>query len=552
MTSTPRAVAVRAGLDALYLTIGLVTSIIALTVTIVGVTVSLTLAVFIIGLPVILLSALAFRWTAELDRMNAVLVLGKPLRARYRDRSHERLLGRVTGTIRDPQLWKDLAWLILHSGIGMAFGIAALACVATVIGVALMPLWYWIGSDGPDWWGVWHIDHLWEAVLIMPLAIPLAVITIVLLRLMALGHSGLAKILLGTPSSVPLAPEPRAPVHRRRRQPDGAALALHTSLSGFIALLMAVLWGLTSRGYFWPIWVWFGLGVPLALHAAVRAAWLSTRGRRRGLAVHGAIAGVLGATQIVLWALAGWGYFWPIWPLLGLGAVLGLHFILLTQWDRLAPEREQELVERVDVLTRTRRGALDVQAAELRRIERDLHDGAQARLVALSMHLGRAEEKLSDQPEVAEMFRKARGEASAAIAELRDLARGIAPPVLADRGLAAAVEALGRRSAIPVDVDVKLARRPVPVIETAAYFVVAETLTNVAKHAPRAQASVMIFADGDWLVVEVADDGPGGADPEGGGLTGLRHRVQALDGTLAIVSPPGHGTTIRAELPFTS
>ena len=115
---------------------------------------------------------------------------------------------------------------------------------------------------------------------------------------------------------------------------------------------------------------------------------------------------------------------------------------------RLPWVREQALVERVDQLTRTRRGALDVQDAELRRIERDLHDGAQARLVALSMQLGRAEARLEDQPELADLVRQARGEASAAIAELRDLARGIAPPVLVDRGLEAAVEALGRRAAI--------------------------------------------------------------------------------------------------------
>ena len=119
--------------------------------------------------------------------------------------------------------------------------------------------------------------------------------------------------------------------------------------------------------------------------------------------------------------------------------------------------RERELTERVDELTRTRRGAVDVQAAELRRIERDLHDGAQARLVALSMQLGRAEERLENDPEAAELVRNARVEAGAAIGELRDLARGIAPPVLADRGLPAAVDALGKRSALPVTVDARLA-----------------------------------------------------------------------------------------------
>jgi len=147
------------------------------------------------------------------------------------------------------------------------------------------------------------------------------------------------------------------------------------------------------------------------------------------------------------------------------------------------PARERELTQRVDELTRTRRGALDVQAAELRRIERDLHDGAQARLVALTMQLGRAEARLEDHPEAAELVREARGEASAAIAELRDLARGIAPPVLADRGLPAAVEALAARAPIHTTVDAEVERRPPPVVETAAYFVVAESLTNAAKHA---------------------------------------------------------------------
>ena len=194
-------------------------------------------------------------------------------------------------------------------------------------------------------------------------------------------------------------------------------------------------------------------------------------------------------------------------------------------------------------------GALDVQAAELRRIERDLHDGAQSRLVALSMQLGRAEERLADQPEVAELVRRAREEAGNAIAELRDLARGIAPPVLADRGLAAAAEALGRRAPMPVTVDVALSSRPLPVVETAAYFVVAEALTNAAKHAGGAAAHVDLSERDDRLVIEVWDEGPGGADPEGTGLTGLRHRVEALDGSLTVSDAAGGGTMVHAELP---
>jgi signal transduction histidine kinase len=255
------------------------------------------------------------------------------------------------------------------------------------------------------------------------------------------------------------------------------------------------------------------------------------------------------ALLVSIWAVTGGGTFWPFFSILGLGIVFAVHAIIVHR-DRLPLRaREQALVERVDVLTRTRKGALDVQAAELRRIERDLHDGAQARLVSLTMQLGRAEERVADQPELAALLRGAREDAGLAIAELRDLARGIAPPILADRGLAAAIEALGRRSAMPVTVDADPDQRPLPVVETAAYFVVAEALTNVAKHGRGAPARVRVQRVGDDLVIDVADDGPGGADPDGGGLTGLRHRVEALDGTLTVTSPPGGGTIVRAELP---
>src|SRR5262249_46310503 len=177
------------------------------------------------------------------------------------------------------------------------------------------------------------------------------------------------------------------------------------------------------------------------------------------------------------WAMTGFGI-WLFWPLFGLSVVLGLNALITIWWRAMHPRRERELSERVDVLTRTRRGALDAQAAELRRIERDLHDGAQARLVELSMQLGRAEDRLDEHPEAAELVRNARVEASNAIKELRDLARGIAPPVLADRGLTAAVVALGERSALPVKVDAKLTRRLSPVVESAAYLAVAAYLSN--------------------------------------------------------------------------
>jgi signal transduction histidine kinase len=321
------------------------------------------------------------------------------------------------------------------------------------------------------------------------------------------------------------------------------------SVSLLIGLVVTLIWAATGFGYFWPIWVWLGLAVSVALDVIVLRAQARAPGPERRLRVHADLSATVAAYLVILWALTGASVFWPFWPLLGLGVVLALHAMIVHR-DRLPLRaREQALAERVDVLTRTRKGALDVQAAELRRIERDLHDGAQARLVSLSMQLGRAEERVADQPEVAALLRRAREDAGAAIAELRDLARGIAPPILADRGLAAAVEALGRRSPMPVTVDADPDERPLPVVETAAYFVAAEALTNVAKHGGGAAAQVVVRRAGDQLVVEVADEGPGGADPGGGGLTGLRHRVEALDGTLTVTSRAGGGTTVRAELP---
>src|SRR5919109_5088259 len=277
------------------------------------------------------------------------------------------------------------------------------------------------------------------------------------------------------------------------------ALALQAAVSGLVAFFVTSIWAMTG-GSFWPIWVWYGLAIPFGLNAALYGAANVRPGRWRKFAFHAAVSSWVSATLVLTWAMAGSDEFWPTIPVVCLAMLLGLHAVLAGMWGE-----EEELAERVDELTRTRRGALDVQAHELRRIERALHDGAQARLVALTMQLGRAEARLHQHPEAAELVREARGEASAAIDELRDLARGIAPPVLADRGLPAAVEALAARSAIPVTVDAHLERRPPPVVETAAYFVVAEALTNAAKHAgDGARAHVSIRDGSDRLLVEVA------------------------------------------------
>jgi signal transduction histidine kinase len=328
-------------------------------------------------------------------------------------------------------------------------------------------------------------------------------------------------------------------------QPLGTLLTTQISLSASCALGVTVVWAVTGAGYFWPMWVWLGLAIPLALNIGLRWAWARPPGRERQLALRRMLLGTIAAVNLAIWAMSGGGFFWPIFPLLGLG---GAYVV----YASVRSPRKADLAVRVDQLSRTRRGALDVQAAQLRRIERDLHDGAQARLVALSMQLARAEERLEDQPETAELVRKAREEAGAAIAELRDLARGIAPPVLADRGLGAAVQALADRSPVPVTLSTDITGRPPPVVETAAYFVVAETLTNAAKHAPGAAAHITIAYVDTMLLVEVSDEGPGGASLNGSGLTGLHQRVAALDGTLEIESAPGHGTTVRAALPCVS
>jgi signal transduction histidine kinase len=211
-----------------------------------------------------------------------------------------------------------------------------------------------------------------------------------------------------------------------------------------------------------------------------------------------------------------------------------------------------EVVRRVDELTASRAGAVDAQAAELRRIERDLHDGAQARLVALAMDLGLAREKLAgeDTDAAAGLVAEAHDEAKRALVELRDLARGIHPAVLTDRGLPAALPALAGRCAVPVALDVELRERLPAPIEAAAYFVVAEALTNVSKHSGASHAEVRVRRLGDRLVVEVWDDGAGGADPEGNGLAGLAGRVGAFDGRLSVDSPSGGPTLLRAELPL--
>ena len=228
--------------------------------------------------------------------------------------------------------------------------------------------------------------------------------------------------------------------------------------------------------------------------------------------------------------------------------------VMLARWLLGRDERKvvEHLSARVDTLTDTRREAVDSVEAERRRIERDLHDGPQQRLVAIAMTLGMAKQAIHDQPEsAAELVDEAHRSAKEAIVEMRHVARGIVPPILADRGLEAALPALAARSAVPVSVDVRDVGRLDPTTEAIAYFVVSEALTNVAKHSGAERAEVTVSRDEERVRTVVVDDGRGGADPaHGTGLTGLRQRITAVDGTLDVESPDGGPTRLTATLPL--
>ncbi|WP_030766610.1 MULTISPECIES: sensor histidine kinase [unclassified Streptomyces] len=317
----------------------------------------------------------------------------------------------------------------------------------------------------------------------------------------------------------------------------------------------------------------------------------------------GPLAAVAGALVVLAWAFgvaaAGvYGWFWilpadtrtPGWTddydAITVGGVLLLLAApwlaaLVTRLDSVAaasllgPNRARELERRVEDLAESRAGVLDAADLERRRIERDLHDGAQQRLVALAMNLGIARATLTDLPADAKaVIDEAHREAKEAIEELSNLVRGLHPAVLEDRGLDAALSGIAARAPFPVELTVDIGRRPGPTVEAVAYFVVSETLANVAKHARAEGCRVHVVRgpardgsardgsardgsardgsarDGDLLRITVTDDGVGGADPaRGTGLVGLRKRVGSVDGTIMIKSPLGGPTVINVELP---
>jgi signal transduction histidine kinase len=246
-------------------------------------------------------------------------------------------------------------------------------------------------------------------------------------------------------------------------------------------------------------------------------------------------------------------------------ALLGLVLTALALWSGpfllqlygglarviLGPRQDPALAQRVRHLAETRAETIDASAAEIRRIERDLHDGTQARLVAMGMALSAAEDLLDTDPEATrKLLVEARQASSKALAELRALVSGVHPPVLADRGLVDALRALALDSVARVEVDADRIGRPPAPVESAAYFAVSELLANVTKHAGARQAQIEIRYGQGMLAICVTDDGRGGADPgRGTGLKGIERRLAAFDGTLVLSSPPGGPTVVQLEIP---
>jgi signal transduction histidine kinase len=409
-------------------------------------------------------------------------------------------LSRFAGVVLRGQTWLNVTYLLLGFPTGLAYFL--ILVVGVSVGAAL-------------------------AILIVGLAILLA--TLAAWRAMAAIERGLARGLLGVPIAQP--PDRRdlpvvERVRRWLRDPVTwkslvfVALKFPLGLVSFVAVVG--LGGFALILLFAPLIV---IWTPVTVFG-----WIVTSSVQ---ALPLTAAGIP-ALLLVLHLCNGMGWLWALFAKIMLGpSTVQLH-------------------ERVDDLRDARMRIIAAADAERRRIERDLHDGAQQRLVALSLTLGMAESRLTNDPAAAAtLISQAREEAALAVKELRELASGIHPALLSERGLGPALEALATRAPVPTTVDGVPSFRLPAAVESASYFVTAEALTNVAKYAGATSASISLAIEHGRLLLIIRDDGAGGADPSSGsGLRGLRDRVDALDGQLHIDSPPGLGTTLIAEIPL--
>jgi signal transduction histidine kinase len=410
----------------------------------------------------------------------------------------------VLGALVSPRTW--LA--VIHLLAGLVIGIVSFTVVVTGIslGIALLP------------------------VFLVGIAVLVAVIW--LAGLFARAERARFAVLLGTEIPGP-PPRPDEPTGWRRLNllflarstwlPSVYAL-VRLPLSVIEAVVVSSVWGIGLALLTLPAYngALPGGSAHLGSFALNNAAWVA-------LGVATGVALLLGAPPLTRVVAAG--------------------DAVLARW-LLGPGRRAGMAARIGELETSRARVVDAAETERRRIERDLHDGAQQRLVSLAMELGRARAKFGSDPEAAEaIVGQAHEQAKEALTELRNLVRGVHPPVLSDRGLDAALSGLAALSPVPVTVRVDLAERPPPPVEAIAYFVVAEALTNVAKHAKASRALVTVSRTGDLLNVAISDDGIGGASLAGRGLSGLAARTAGIDGRLLVTSPDGGPTVIEAVLP---
>jgi len=410
----------------------------------------------------------------------------------------------VLGALVSPRTW--LA--VIHLLAGLVIGIVSFTLVVTGIslGIALLP------------------------VFLVGIAVLVAVIW--LAGMFARAERARFAVLLGTEIPGP-PPRPDEPTGWRRLNllflarstwlPSVYAL-VRLPLSVIEAVVVSSVWGIGLALLTLPAYngALPGGSAHLGSFALNNAAWVA-------LGVATGVALLLGAPPLTRVVAAG--------------------DAVVARW-LLGPGRRAGMAARIGELETSRARVVDAAETERRRIERDLHDGAQQRLVSLAMELGRARAKFGSDPEAAEaIVRQAHEQAKEALTELRNLVRGVHPPVLSDRGLDAALSGLAALSPVPVTVRVDLAERPPPAVEAIAYFVVAEALTNVAKHAKASRALVTVSRTGDLLNVAISDDGIGGASLAGRGLSGLAARTAGIDGRLLVTSPDGGPTVIEAVLP---
>ncbi|MEV0234283.1 sensor domain-containing protein [Nonomuraea sp. NPDC050786] len=400
------------------------------------------------------------------------------------------------GIVVDPMTWRAAPYL----GLAGVLGFGWFAVLAVTVPVSLTLTVVWVG-------------------------VPLMMATVLMWRGGAMLERRLMRAAFGVRIDDPYRPRPERGVgaHIRWLLADGATW----QDLGYLLMLLPL--GLVETAL--SVALWTGSGM-LLVQPVLMSLWVAT-------GLHGDLttqswpgAFVAMAFGVLLFVVAAYMVRGMAW----LHGTLATVLLGGSQEERLRASRAR---------------GIDAAEAERRRIERDLHDGAQQRLLSVAVDLGRAQSKFDSEPEVARtLIAQAHAGTKAAIAELRNLARGIHPAILSDRGLDAALSGLAARAPIHVDVSVELAERPPAAVESIAYFIVAETLANMAKHSGATEASVTVLRDHRGVVVDVWDNGIGGALVcPGGGLSGLADRAATIDGVLVLHSPVGGPTLVRAELP---